>query len=84
MKPGDKATLPYSCIVQCIPLIQWNSSITDTIGEQHFVPYSEVSLTQGFLVYSGRSGMRNWAEHNVAAFSELSFAIHWQGRLSRG
>ena len=26
--------------------------------------------------------MCNWAvEHNVAAFSELSFAVHWQGRL---
>ena len=29
--------------------------------------------------------LRNWAvEHNVAAFSELSLAVHWQGRLSRG
>ena len=29
--------------------------------------------------------MRNRAvEHNVAAFSELSLAVHWQGRLSRG
>ena len=24
------------------------------------------------------------AEYNVAAFSELSFAVRWQGRLSRG
>ena len=31
--------------------IQWNLSITDTIGNQHFVPYSEVSLTQGLPVY---------------------------------
>ena len=23
-------------------------------------------------------------EHNMAAFSDLSFAVHWQGRLSRG
>ena len=29
--------------------------------------------------------MHNQAvECNVAAFSELSFAVHWQGRLSRG
>ena len=29
--------------------------------------------------------MRNPAvEHNVAAFSELSVAVSWQGRLSRG
>ena len=29
--------------------------------------------------------VRNWAvERNVAAFSELSLAVHWQGRLSRG
>ena len=27
--------------------IQWNSSITDAIGNQHFVSYSEVSLTSG-------------------------------------
>ena len=27
--------------------IQWNPSITDTIGNQYFVPYNEVSLTQG-------------------------------------
>ena len=25
--------------------LQWNCSITDTIGNQHFVTYSEVSLT---------------------------------------
>ena len=25
--------------------------LTDTIENQHFVPYSEVSLTQGLLVY---------------------------------
>ena len=31
--------------------IQWNPSITDTIGTQHFVRYSEVSLTQGLPVY---------------------------------
>ena len=23
-------------------------------------------------------------EHNVAAFSELSLALHWQGRLTGG
>ena len=23
-------------------------------------------------------------EHTMAAFSELSFAVHWQGRISRG
>ena len=31
--------------------LQWNPSITDTIGTQHFVRYSEVSLTQGLPVY---------------------------------
>ena len=31
---------------------------------------------------SGRRGMRNRAvEHNMAAFSELSFAVCWLGRL---
>ena len=31
--------------------IQGNPSITDTIGNQHFIPYSEVSLAQGLPVY---------------------------------
>ena len=31
--------------------LQWNPSITDTIGNQHFVPYSKVSLTHGLPVY---------------------------------
>ena len=54
----------------------------DTIGNQNFVRNSEVSLTQGLPVYSSRRGMCNRAvEHNVAVFSELSFAVHWQGRL---
>ena len=40
---------------------------------------------KGFRYISGRSGMRNPAvEYNVAAYSELSFAPCWQGRLSRG
>ena len=65
-------------------ITHWNPSIMDTIGDQHFVHYSEVSLTQGHPVYSRRRGMRNRAvEYNVAAFSELSFAARWQGRLSR-
>ena len=31
--------------------VQWNLSITDTVGDQNFVRYSEVSLTQGLPVY---------------------------------
>ena len=31
--------------------IQWNPFITDTIGTQHYVRYSEVSLTQRLPVY---------------------------------
>ena len=27
-------------------MVQWNPSITDTFGDQHFVRYSEVSPTQ--------------------------------------
>ena len=54
----------------------------DTIGNQNFVRNSEVSLTKGYI--SGRRGTRNRAvERNVAAFSELSFAVHWQGMLHR-
>ena len=65
--------------------IQWNHSITDTIGNQYLVPYSEVSLTQGLTLFPVGVVLRNRAvEHNVAAFSELSFVVRWQGRLSRG
>ena len=47
-------------------VLQWNLSITDTIGDPHFVHYSGVSLTQGLPVYFGRRGLRIWAvEYNV-------------------
>ena len=45
----------------------------DTIENQHLGPYNEVSLTQGLLV---GVVLHNWAvEHNIAAFSELTFAV---------
>ena len=31
-------------------ILQWSPSITDTIGTQHFVHYSEVSQAQGLPV----------------------------------
>ena len=38
----------------------------------------------GFWYIFGGRGIRNQAvEHNMAAFSELSFAVRWQGRLVR-
>ena len=49
--------------------IQWNPSIMNTTGNQHFVPYSEAFQA---------------VEHNVAMFSEHSLDVHWWGRLSRG
>ena len=65
--------------------LQWNLSISDTFGDQHFVRYSKVSQLRGFRYISGRRGMRNpVVEYYVAAFSELFFATRWQGRLSRG
>ena len=52
-------------------------SMMDTIENQQFVEYSGVT--------SSRHGMLNWAvEHNVAGFSELYFAVRWQGRMDRG
>ena len=39
------------CVCDKYNDIQWNPSITDTFGDQHFVRYSEVSPTQGLLVY---------------------------------
>ena len=57
-------------------LVRWNPPIRDTIGNQHFVPYSELSGLPVDVV------LRNLAvEYNVAPFSELSFAVRWQGRL---
>ena len=65
-------------------VLQWNPSITDTIGNQNFVRNSEVSLTHGLPVYSGRCGMRNWAvERNVAAFSELSLCCTLAGNSAQ-
>ena len=56
-----------------------------TFGDQHFVPYSEVSHSGASGIFPGRHGMRNPAvEYNMDAFSELSFAVRWQGRPSRG
>ena len=60
--------------------VQWNPYTTDTFGDQHFVDCSEVSPTQGLPVYfqyiSVRRGMCNPAvEYNVAAYSELCFAV---------
>ena len=43
---------------------------------------SKVFLTQGFL--AGRHVLHDQAvEYNVAAFSELSLSVCWQGMLSR-
>ena len=55
--------------------VQWNPSIMDTILDQNFVPYSEMSLTQELLVYiQYRRGKRNQAvQHNMAAFSERTW-----------
>ena len=51
--------------------------ITETTGNPKFVPYS-----------SGASGVFSTGmvlcNRAVAAFSELSLAVRWQGRLSRG
>ena len=41
--------------------------------------------TGAYSIFPAGMVLRNPAvEYNVAAFSELSFAVHWQGRLSRG
>jgi len=60
-------------------------SLADTIGNKHF-PYSEVSLTQGLLgiFLVGMVLCNRAVELNVATFSELSLAVRWQERLSRG
>ena len=36
---------------QILRELQWNPSITDTVGDQNFVRYSKVSLTKGLSVY---------------------------------
>ena len=51
-------------------MLQWNPSITDTIGSQQFVHYSKVSLTQG-LPSVGVVLCNHAAEHNVAVFTLL-------------
>jgi len=49
-----------------------------SIGGSFDVGGGSLKLRHRYI--SGRHGMHNWAvEHNVAAFSELSFAVRWQG-----
>ena len=55
--------------------LQWNPFITDTIGNQNFGRYSEVSQTQGLPVSFWR-GMR--FEHDVLRFQ--SFPLLYAGR----
>ena len=63
-------------------ILQWIPSITDTIGTQHLVRYSEVSQTRASGIFLVGVVLRNQAvEYNVAAFSVHSFVVHWQGRL---
>ena len=68
--------------------LQWNPSIMDTVETQHFVSYSEVSLTRTSGIFPVGMVLRELAvEYNMAALSELSklsFAVCWQGRLRRG
>ena len=74
----DSPTTPKCCYFG----IQWNPCIADTIGNQHLVLYSEVSLTQGLLVYSV---FQVGVVHVLCnrAVEHKSLAVHWQGRLSR-
>ena len=51
MADKDKFIILSTLVRPAVMYIQWNPSITDTIGDQHFVPYSEVSLTQALSVY---------------------------------
>ena len=41
--------------------LQWNPSITDTSGNQHFVPYSKVSLTWAYVIFLVGVVLCNWA-----------------------
>ena len=49
-------------------LVEWNSSMADTIWDQHFVRYSEVSPNSGASgIFPVGMVMRNRdVEHNVA------------------
>ena len=62
--------------------IQWNPSITDTIGNQHLVPYSKVSSGASSIFPVGVV-LRNPVKCNTVAFSEPSFAARWQGRKAK-
>ena len=53
--------------------IQWNATITDTIGNQHFGRYREVSQLRGFRYTSGRRGMCNQAVEQWLSTTWLHF-----------
>ena len=72
--------LGYTIALAVYILRQWNPLITDTIGNQNFIP--RCPYLRSFQHIFDRCGMRNWAvEQNMAVFSEFSFAVRWQGRL---
>ena len=86
---GMQASTPYM-----LTNLLWCSAISSFSNEQR--PSENTGLKtiptiflsrrkQSKCSSSGASGTRNWAvEHNVAAFSEVSFAVRWLGRLSKG
>ena len=61
------------------------AAIAYTIETNNFVLYSEVPNTGASGIFPVGVVLHNWAvEYNMATFSELSLAVCWQGRLSRG
>jgi len=70
----------------CIRILVCVREVKTPIENKHFVPYSEVSLTQGLLgIFLVGMVLCNGAvELNVATLSELSVTVCWQERLSRG
>ena len=67
----------------------WKTFLDLYYNRHHWEP-TFCPLYQG-IPNSGASGIlvgvvlcNPAVEYNIAAFSELSFAVYWQGRLSRG
>ena len=67
--------------MHCIQIYSGTPQQRTPLGTKILSVIARCPQLRGIRYISGRHGMCNRAvEHNMAAFSELSFAVRWQGR----
>ena len=81
---GDAPRPPQQACYACFTCIQCNLSITDTIGNQHFVHYSRVSLTQGLQLYNQQAWYYIFRLLSTTWLRFQSFTLLYDGREGQG